>query len=96
MALTNGVLELLYKRVPKHLIERPKMGFGVPISDWLRGPLQDWAEYLLAEKELFNLDIFQTQIYKQKWQEHLSGDRNWHYYLWDILMFESWREEEGL
>ncbi len=101
MKIRNGtnkwcLKELLYKRVPKHLIERPKMGFGVPIGDWLRGPLRDWAEYLLQEKRIIQSGYFQNSEIQKKWQEHLSGERNWQYYLWDILMFESWREEEGL
>lgn len=101
MKIRNGtnkwcLKQLLYKRVPKHLIERPKMGFGVPIGDWLRGPLRDWAEFLLAEKRIVQSGYFHNSEIQKKWREHLTGDRNWHYYLWDILMFESWREEEGL
>jgi asparagine synthase (glutamine-hydrolysing) len=101
MKIRNGtnkwcLRQLLYKRVPKHLIERPKMGFGVPIGDWLRGPLRDWAEHLLAEKRIAHSGYFQNSEIQKKWQEHLSGERNWHYYLWDILMFESWREEQAL
>lgn len=88
--------ELLYRRVPKKLIERPKMGFGVPIGDWLRGPLHDWAENLLEEKKMIQSGYFQNVEIQKKWREHLSGEKNWHYYLWDILMFESWREEQGL
>lgn len=101
MKIRNGtnkwcLRQLLYKRVPKHLIERPKMGFGVPIGDWLRGPLRDWAEHLLAEKNIVQSGYFKNSDIQKKWKEHLSGDRNWHYYLWDILMFESWREEVGI
>ena len=88
--------QLLYKRVPKNLIERPKMGFGVPIGDWLRGPLRNWAEYLLAEKRIIQSGYFQNLEIQKKWKEHLSGEKNWQYDLWDILMFESWREEEGI
>jgi len=82
--------------VPKKLIERPKMGFGVPIGDWLRGPLRNWAEYLLAEKRIIQSGYFQNLEIQKKWKEHLSGEKNWQYDLWDILMFESWREEEGI
>ena len=101
MKIRNGtkkwcIRELLYKRVPKNLIERPKMGFGVPIGEWLRGPLRDWAEYLLEENRIINSGYFQNSEIQKKWREHLSGERNWHYYLWDILMFESWRDEVGL
>jgi asparagine synthase (glutamine-hydrolysing) len=76
--------------VPKHLIERPKMGFGVPIDEWLRGPLRDWAEDLLDPARLAREGFLEAQIVSTKWQEHLSRKRNWQYYLWDVLMFEAW------
>ena len=88
--------ELLYRRVPKHLIERPKTGFAIPVGNWLRGPLRDWAENLLDTRRLTSSGYFNAQQIETKWREHLSGDRNWHYYLWDILMFEAWRDEAGL
>lgn len=85
--------QVLYKHVPKEMIERPKMGFGVPIDSWLRGPLKDWAENLLAENKLQREGFFHTKQIREKWSEHLSGKRNWQYYLWDILMFEAWLAE---
>ena len=96
--IRNGVSkwalrEVLYKHVPRNLIERPKMGFAVPMADWLRGPLRDWAEMLLNERRLSSDGFFNESIVRNKWSEHLTGKRNWHYQLWNILMFQAWLEK---
>ncbi|SFV27375.1 asparagine synthase (glutamine-hydrolyzing) [Thermoflavifilum thermophilum] len=82
--------QILYQYVPPELVNRPKMGFGVPLQDWLRGPLREWAEDLLATKRLKDEGFFHVEKVRQKWEEHISGRRNWQYHLWDILMFQAW------
>jgi asparagine synthase (glutamine-hydrolysing) len=95
MKVRNGkgkwiLRQLLHRYVPRELVERPKMGFGVPIGEWLRGPLRGWAEGLLNEKEMRERGLIEPEPVLRKWQEHISGQRNWQYLLWDILMFQAW------
>jgi len=82
--------QVLYKYVPKELIERPKMGFGVPIDCWLRGPLRSWSESLLDESRLRREGFFNPEPIRKKWAEHLSCQRNWQNHIWNVLMFQSW------
>jgi asparagine synthase (glutamine-hydrolysing) len=84
--------QVLFRHVPSALVERPKMGFGIPLGEWLRGPLRDWAEGLLNETRLREAGLLDHVMVRRYWQEHIDGQRNWQYLLWDVLMLEAWRE----
>lgn len=95
MKMQNGqgkwiLRRLLDKYVPRELIERPKMGFGIPISTWLRGPLREWANDLLDAKRMRDEGFFDPEPVQKMWREHLAGTHNNQYYLWDILVFQEW------
>ena len=98
MKLKHGVgksilRDVLFRYVPKELIERPKMGFGIPMSDWLKGPLKEWAEELLDETRLRSQGFFYPEVVRQMWSEHLMGIHNWQSQLWAVLMFQAWLED---
>lgn len=87
--------QILYKHIPKNLIDRPKMGFSVPLDQWLRGPLKDWAERLLDPKKIEQQGFFKADFISKKWQQHQTGFRNWQYQLWNILIFQQWLEHNN-
>lgn len=86
---------VLARHVPDHLVERPKMGFGVPLADWLRGPLRDWAEDLMNETGLSAGNIFYVEAIRSLWAEFLSGDNERYFLIWNVLMFQAWHRRWG-
>jgi asparagine synthase (glutamine-hydrolysing) len=86
--------QVLYRYVPSKLVERPKIGFSVPIESWLRGPLSEWAESLLDEVRLRKEGYFEVAPVRQRWAEHQAGTQNWHSSLWNVLMFQAWLETQ--
>ena len=98
MKVRNGVgkhllRRVLYRYVPQSLIDRPKMGFGIPMDDWLRGPLREWAESLLSERRLREEGLIDPEPVRARWEEFAAGNGDWHLYVWAILMFEAWMDE---
>jgi asparagine synthase (glutamine-hydrolysing) len=99
MKIRNGhskwiLKELLYRHVPKKIIDRPKAGFSIPLDQWLRGPLRDWAEHLLDEQKLKSHEHIDSALVTAGWQQHLSGSKDLSKSLWNILMFLSWQDFE--
>jgi asparagine synthase (glutamine-hydrolysing) len=84
--------QVLHRYVPPALVERPKMGFGVPIDSWLRGPLRDWANELLNPAKLAADGLLRPEPILAAWKQHQDGTRDWQYPLWTVLMFQAWRQ----
>ncbi len=100
MKIRNGqgkwiLRQVLYRHVPRELIERPKMGFGIPIDSWLRGPLKDWAADLLDENRMRTEGFFDPAPIQKMWRDHLAGTYDNQYYLWDILVFQEWLRSQA-
>lgn len=87
--------QILHKYVPKALYERPKMGFGVPIDAWMRGPLNAWAQDLLSKSSLNAHSLFDHREVAKKWQQHITGRGNWQHLLWNVLSFQAWFDAHG-
>lgn len=87
--------EVLRDFVPTKLIDRPKTGFGVPLGSWLRGPLREWADDLLSPSRLRREGLLDTQQIQTLWEKHVRGEESGHYLLWDVLMLESWLDNEA-
>jgi asparagine synthase (glutamine-hydrolysing) len=84
--------QLLYREVPRHLVERPKAGFGIPVGEWIKGPLRPWAEDLLDPNTMRDQGFFDPDIVQRRWRDHLAGRRDSTAAIWAILMFQSWLE----
>lgn len=88
--------QLLARYLPQELYDRPKQGFGIPLDSWLKGPLRDWGEALLSPVALQRCTLLDVKTIRQKWQEYLSGERNWQHQIWTVLMFQAWYEQQEI
>jgi asparagine synthase (glutamine-hydrolysing) len=86
--------QVLDRYIPSSIVDRPKMGFCVPIDSWLRGPLREWADELLAASRLSRQGFLNPAPIRKRWDEHQSGQRNWQHHLWTVLMFQAWLDTQ--
>lgn len=86
--------QVLYRHVPKDLVNRPKHGFTVPLAQWLSGPLREWAEALLDENRLRHEGYLNPVAVRSRWRDHLAGRHTWSGHLWNVLMFQAWLAEQ--
>jgi asparagine synthase (glutamine-hydrolysing) len=84
--------QIMYQYLPQTKIERPKMGFGIPINHWLRGSLKEWVHSLLDPVKIKSDGILNANMIDKRWQEHIAGKRDWHHSLWGVLMFQAWKQ----
>jgi asparagine synthase (glutamine-hydrolysing) len=87
--------QILYRYVPKELVERPKAGFAIPVGQWLRGPLRDWGESLLSQTRLKNEGYLDNGEVLNLWRDHCAGRRDATYRLWNLLSFQAWLSAQG-
>jgi asparagine synthase (glutamine-hydrolysing) len=87
--------QVLYRHVPRELVDRPKRGFSVPLGAWLRGPLREWAQHLLDERRLRDGGLLDAQAVARKWRDHLAGRYDWSSHLWSVLMLQAWLDRQG-
>jgi asparagine synthase (glutamine-hydrolysing) len=100
MRIRNGQTKwalrtLLYRHVPQQLIDRPKAGFGIPVGEWMRGPLRDWAESLLDRRKLEARGVVDVDRVTARWSEHLAGRRDWTSSLWAVLMLQAFLDKRA-
>jgi asparagine synthase (glutamine-hydrolysing) len=100
MKLHNGggkwiLRQILHQYVPQELIDRPKKGFSLPIAEWLRGSLREWAEELLGESRLRHDGYFHPKVVRKIWEDHLSGQRDFRHHVWAVLMFQAWLDHRN-
>ena len=101
MKIRNGknkwiLRKVLKRHIPKNLIERPKQGFSVPLADWLRGPLKTWSEELLNFENFADRNMFNEDLILKRFRQHQLKERDWHNWLWPIIMFQQWRLDRNV